>query len=277
METGETVQRINWGNMGPLRGSFTPDGRHAVWTGYDAVIRMYRLSSPGREEAVRAEEPTRWPTGEQPALVEVAPFRGHDGAAEIAVVSPDGRRILSGSNDQTMILWNRETGQPIRRFKAHTDRVNAVAISPDGRRALSGGADKVVRLWDLESGDPIHEFRGHTEWVFSVAFSPDGRRAYSTSGGSSDNGWRDGTDSAIRVWDVETARQVGKLEGHKGIVWRVAISPDGRLRPLRRERYVPDPMGCGDRVRDPPPPRTHGQSPMRGLPARWPACRLVRL
>ena len=103
-----------------------------------------------------------------------------------------------------------------------------VAFAPDGRRALSGGADKVVRLWDLESGDLIRELKGHTEWVFSVAFSPDGRRAYSTSGGFMSDIWHDGTDSAIRVWDVETGQEVRKLEGHKGIVWGVAVSPDGR-------------------------------------------------
>ena len=74
----------------------------------------------------------------------------------------------------------------------------------------------------------IREFRGHAEFVFSVAFSPDGRLAYSTSGGL--DGWsvQNGTDSAIRVWDVATGRKVRRLEGHRGLVWSVAVSPDGR-------------------------------------------------
>ena len=72
----------------------------------------------------------------------------------------------------------------------------------------------------------IREFKGHEEWVFSLAFSPDGRLAYSTSGGP--DLWRDGKDSAVRVWDVETGREVRKLEGHKGRVLSVAVSPDGR-------------------------------------------------
>ena len=127
-----------------------------------------------------------------------------------------------------LILWDRETAQPVRRFRGHTNEVLAVAISPDGRRGLSGGGDTVVRLWDLEGGDTIREFRGHTEWIFSVAFSPDGRQAYSASGGFFDHGWQDGTDSAIRVWNLETGQEVRKLEGHKGIVWSVAFSPDGR-------------------------------------------------
>ena len=162
-------------------------------------------------------------------IVEVGHFTGHQGHVEIALVSPDGRRILSGSGDKTMILWDRETGRQIRRFKDHGGQVMSVAFSPDGRRALSGSEDRLIRLWDLESGAVIREFRGHTEWVMSLAYSPEGRLAYSTSGGFHGKvTWQDGADSAIRVWDVETGHQVGKMEGHKGIVFSVAVSNDGR-------------------------------------------------
>jgi hypothetical protein len=161
-------------------------------------------------------------------MAEVARLQGHTDVVIPVVVSPDGRRLLSGSKDRTMILWDRDTGRVLRRFRQQGGWVQSVAISPDGRRALSGGQDTVVRLWDLESGNVIREFRGHTEWVFSVAFSPDGRLAYSTSGGSLIGVWHDGNDAAIRVWDVETGREVRRLEGHRGIVWSVAVSPDGR-------------------------------------------------
>ena len=75
----------------------------------------------------------------------------------------------------------------------------------------------------------IREFNGHTEPIFSVAFSPDGQFAYSTSGGGyADGKWHDGPDSVIRIWNVATGQETGTLEGHKGIVWGVAVSPDGR-------------------------------------------------
>ncbi len=82
-----------------------------------------------------------------------------------------------------------------------------------------------MRLWDLDSGKRIREFPGHTEWIFHVAFSPDGRLGYSTSGGP--DAWQDGSDSAVRVWDVETGREIRRLEGHKGRVFGLAVSPDG--------------------------------------------------
>jgi predicted NACHT family NTPase len=55
--------------------------------------------------------------------------------------SPDGRRLLSGSHDQTLRLWDAESGQEIRAFAGHQGRVWSVAFSPDGRRLLSGSDD----------------------------------------------------------------------------------------------------------------------------------------
>jgi serine/threonine protein kinase/WD40 repeat protein len=168
------------------------------------------------------------PTGLQPELVEVAPLRGHADGVESVAVSPDGRRVLSGSSDRTMVLWDIKSRAEVQRFAGHGGWVMSVAFSPDGRQALSGGEDKVIRLWDLETGGLIREFKGHPDWVIRVAFSPDGRRVYSTSGGFHDSDWRKGTDFAVRVWDVETGRQIGKMEGHRGVVWGLSVSPDGR-------------------------------------------------
>ena len=52
-------------------------------------------------------------------------------------LSPDGRRLASASNDQTVKLWDASTGQELLTLKGHTDRVDSVAFSPDGRRLAS--------------------------------------------------------------------------------------------------------------------------------------------
>jgi WD40 repeat protein len=70
--------------------------------------------------------------------------------------SPDGRRIVSGSFDNTLRLWDAATGQPIGPpLQGHTKSVFSVAFSPDGRRIVSGSYDKSLRLWDAATGQPI--------------------------------------------------------------------------------------------------------------------------
>jgi WD40 repeat protein len=222
-------QQIDWGNVAPHRGSFTPDGRQAIWCGSEAAIRLYRLMPDasgtlvvrqGEKEIYRHNRGLA--SSDRNKIVEVARLRGHQGHVEIAVVSPDGRHILSGADiDKTMILWDRATCRQIRRFQS--GQVFSVAFAPDGRCALSGGMDRIIRLWDLESGTVIREFRGHTQFVNSVAFSPDGRLAYSAAGEQPV-----ATDTNVRVWDVETGRPVDTMRGHRGRVLCLAVSFDGR-------------------------------------------------
>ena len=65
--------------------------------------------------------------------------------------SPDGSKIVSGSCDMTIRLWNTETGQPIGQpLTGHEATVTSVAFSPDGSRIVSGSYDGTVRIWDLD-------------------------------------------------------------------------------------------------------------------------------
>jgi WD40 repeat protein len=135
-------------------------------------------------------------------------------------VSSDGRRIVSGGDDDAVRVWDANTGQPLGQpLTGHTDDVNTVALSPDRKRIASGGNDDSVRLWDAESGRPVGQpLTGHTDDVWSVAFSPDGKRI--ASGGK---------DDTVRVWDAESGQPVGQpLAGHTDDVNSAAFSPDGK-------------------------------------------------
>ena len=76
--------------------------------------------------------------------------------------SPDGRRIVSGSYDETVKVWDAATGQEILTLKGHTGCVLSVAFSPDGRRIVSGSDDKTVKVWDAATGQEILTLKGHT-------------------------------------------------------------------------------------------------------------------
>jgi WD40 repeat protein len=100
------------------------------------------------------------------------------------VFSPDGKTLLAsiGSPDNSLILWDVESGEIVRRFIGHADGVNDVVISPDGLVALSASNDQTIILWDMVTGQPIQQYMGHTKSIINVAFSYDGRKAVSTDG-----------------------------------------------------------------------------------------------
>jgi len=66
--------------------------------------------------------------------------------------SPDGAVIASGSRDQSVILWDAESGELLRTLEGHTDQVWTVAFSPDGATLASASDDATVRLWRVAVG-----------------------------------------------------------------------------------------------------------------------------
>ena len=80
-------------------------------------------------------------------------------------VSPDGHRIVTADEDQTVRLWDADTGQPVGQpLTGHTDELRSVAFSPDGHRIVSGSRDKTLRLWDADTGQPVGQpLTGHTD------------------------------------------------------------------------------------------------------------------
>jgi WD40 repeat protein len=91
-----------------------------------------------------------------------------------AAVSPDGRRVVSGSSDKTVAVWDLESGTLIHQLLGHQSGVTSVAVSPDGRHVVSGSYDKTVEVWDLETGRRLATLTldGGT---LTVAWHPDGR------------------------------------------------------------------------------------------------------
>ncbi len=144
-------------------------------------------------------------------------FQGHERYVYSVAFSPDGQRIVSGSGDNTVRLWDlkgQAIGQP---FRGHQGSVYSVAFSPDGQRIVSGSDDNTLRLWDLKGQAIGQPFRGHERGVWSVAFSPVGQRFVS---GSDDN--------TLRLWDLKGQAIGQPFRGHESYVRSVAFSADGQ-------------------------------------------------
>ncbi|MBS1788481.1 MAG: PD40 domain-containing protein [Acidobacteria bacterium] len=152
---------------------------------------------------------------------ELAIQTGHSARVNAVAYSPNGRIIASGGVDQTIKLWDVETGLELRTLRGHTAAVQALAFSPDGRLLASGGTDNIINLWDVQSGRVERTLEGHQMTVTSLAFSADGKTLASG-----------GMDQAIRVWEVATGRQrrswtTDDKAVYQGLVL-MALSPDGR-------------------------------------------------
>jgi predicted amidohydrolase len=144
--------------------------------------------------------------------------------------SPDGKTLASGSEDETVILWDvagrrplgelrRELGT-VQDLKPSTSNraVRSVAFSPDGKTLASGSSDGTVKLWDVAGRRPLGAPLAVHEWgLSSVAFSPDGKTLASGS-----------EDTTVKLWDVAGRRPLGAPLKHKNAVSSVAFSPDGK-------------------------------------------------
>jgi WD40 repeat protein len=165
---------------------------------------------PLSSEAARVFQEARASDAQLLALI------GHTDWVRSAAFSPDGRRIVTASQDTTARIWDANTGYEVAQLRGHTDRVGGAAFSPDGSRIVTASADRTVRVWDAATGRETLVLRGHTAGVRSAEFSPDGRQIVTASG-----------DHTARIWDAVTAREGVRLLGHTDRVTAARFSPDG--------------------------------------------------
>lgn len=187
---------------------------------------------------------------------------GHNNRINSVAISSDGKILASGSEGNTIKLWNLHNGKIINTLHEHSSSVRSVAFSPDGLILASGSSDKSIKLWSSPTENTFvsKTFTGHLDNVVSVAFSPDcktlasgcadktiriwnlknNQLIYTLSGHQyavmsvvfSVNGETlisGSIDDTIKIWDLKTKAAIHTLKAHSSSVRSVAISPDGKI------------------------------------------------
>ncbi len=141
-------------------------------------------------------------------------FDGHKDAVFSVRFAPTGAQFITGSIDGTARLWSIEEGA-IHVLSGHVAEVNGVGFSPDGSTVVTASSDHTAQLWDVRTGQGLKRFN-HRAGVEDAFFTPDGQCIATASG------------KAIRFWNVESGRELFRLDGHEEQVSKLALSPNGQ-------------------------------------------------
>ena len=143
-------------------------------------------------------------------------LRGHSLEVLCLAVTRDGKRLFSGSGDQTIKVWDLETGRRIYTLSGHTNRVAKLALSADGKLLVSegDGHDHVIKIWDAQQGQLLRNLRGHTGRTTSLALSGDGKRLVSWGPDRASGALR--MCSGSRCGTCNPARKHGRCPGCRG-------------------------------------------------------------
>lgn len=208
----------------------------------------------------QAQTPAPTPTKTSPLGTTLYTYKGHTDSVLAVAWSPNGKRIVSGSQDHTVQVWDATTGGHVLPYSGHTDGVEVVAWSPDGKRIASAGKDRTVQVWDATNGNLIVIYKGHTQTVLALAWSHDSKYIASGSfdqtiqvwnatlggqplvnySGHSDTvtavGWSSNDkqivsasyDTTVQIWEATTGNSIATYSGHKDAVFTAAWSPDNK-------------------------------------------------
>ncbi|WP_449416219.1 serine/threonine protein kinase [Phormidium nigroviride] len=147
VETGELQRTLSGLNLGVNSIAISPDGQTLVSVRNDYTIklrnlptgRLMRILSNNQRKGNDVGNSSR---GNAPHIL-----RNYVGRGNSVAISPDGLTLASGSDDNTIKIWNVATGQLMNTLTGHSGTVYSVAIARDGKLLVSGSGDETIKIW----------------------------------------------------------------------------------------------------------------------------------
>jgi WD40 repeat protein len=147
-------------------------------------------------------------------------LQGHHKTVYCAAISHDGKFLASGSADETVKVWEADTGLCRHTLTGYIGSVLYVDFHKDGDMLVCSGSmdNKIIKVWSINKGGTptvLRKLTGHTSAVWCAKFSPDGAKIASCS-----------EDEKVKIWSVHSGEQLLELRGHSGKTYCVAWSSD---------------------------------------------------
>lgn len=200
-ETGSCLRSL-WSHRYPVQClTFGQNGSRLITGHGDALLRLWQVSAAGTF-------PKR-----------IRSLSGHTAPLRTVTASPQGYWWASSSDDQTIRLWDGQTGR-CDRVLTDEDMAPAtvLAFSADGQWLVSGGEDALLRLWQVDTGQCLLRMEGHTSPPTALVLSRDGE--FLVSGGR---------DRLLRIWHLRNGQCRQRLPGHQGQIHSLSLSPDDQM------------------------------------------------
>lgn len=162
VNTGTEICTITGHQLQVNSVAFSPQGKLLASASYDRTIRLWQI--PALESSHKEFQ-------NRPCYSLLGTLSGHAWAVLTVAFSPDGKILATGSDDNTIKLWEVNTGQLICTLVGHSWSVVAVAFTADGGTLLSASCDKTVKLWRVSTAEEVVTLSGHVDSVSAVAVS----------------------------------------------------------------------------------------------------------
>ncbi|HEY9830275.1 MAG TPA: NB-ARC domain-containing protein [Stenomitos sp.] len=221
ISSGKCLKSLR-GHTQPIRTvAFSPDGKTLASGSDDHSIRLWNQHTGECRRVLQGH--TSWISS-----VAFSPV-----SKAVATLGTSDCLLASGSEDQSVRVWETRTNLCLKTIQGHSNGVWSVAFNAQGTTLASGSQDGVIRLWHSKTGKLIRGFPAHKSWIWSVTFSPNpptsliksGEREAIGLGGILASGSEDRT---IKLWDILSGQHLNTLTGHKDAVFSVLFSPDGQ-------------------------------------------------